>query len=145
MIAPEKHPALDSLCCASLAHSQGVKFVRMHQIKSFISKAIKVSAVLMSLLFCLLGYGYLSGSSSVVAIQDYINALEKYKTNNGAYPDVLGKLNVPASKRVLGVFPSSEITYKITGSEFIIYYIQFPFGPGHVYSSENKEWYFDEI
>lgn len=35
MIAPEKHPVLDSLCCASLAHSQGVSIPMIEQIKGY--------------------------------------------------------------------------------------------------------------
>ena len=117
----------------------------MHQINSLIAKVSIVLLVLISLWSVTLGYAKLRDSTSMAVAQQYIDALENYKSVKGAYPKSLDKLQLSVNNKVLGFLPSNEIVYKQTDSVFIIYYKQFPLGPGHVYSSQSKKWYFDEI
>jgi hypothetical protein len=117
----------------------------MHQIKSLLAKVSIVILALVSLWFCTLGYAKLRDSTSMAVAQQYIDALENYIGVKGAYPKSLDKLQLSVNNKVLGFLPSNEIVYKKTDNAFIIYYKQFPLGPGHVYSSQSKKWYFDEI
>ncbi|WP_214000470.1 hypothetical protein [Arsukibacterium sp.] len=117
----------------------------MHQIKILIAKASIVLLVLLSLWSATLVYAKLRDSASIAVAQQYIDALENYISVKGSYPKSLDKLQLSVNNKVLGFLPSNKIIYKKNENAYIIYYKQFPLGPGHVYSSQSKKWYFDEI
>ncbi len=92
-----------------------------------------------------LGYGKLREQSSEAAIKQYVIDIAAYKEKHGNYPKALNTLESSITNKVWDVLPSNKIKYKPIEEQYIIYYVQFPLGPGYVYSSKTKEWFYDEI
>ncbi len=140
-IGPQKDVGRTAFHAASYG---GVKFM-WRMIKKLVLSVALLILLIPVLWFGTFGYGKLRDGSSEEAISQYISEIESYKLIHEIYPEKLGALNSAVTNRVLGVLPSNEIKYRFIDGEYIIYYVQFPLGPGYVYSSKDKDWAYDEI
>ena len=124
------------------AYNQLLSSPRMIEtIKKFALIIFLFALVLCSLFF----YGSARDAQAERAIVDYVPLLEDFRTREGAYPDSLEILELVIENEVWGLLPGSKIEYIREEGEFYLYYIQYPIGPGYVYSSSTKSWTFDEI
>lgn len=100
-------------------------------------------------LLCLqsaLYYGKSRNANAEESIKFYVKELTAYKTRERHYPSSIKDiLNPHKMDKLFYLFPTSEIIYEPLGGEYIIYFIEFPLGPGQIYSSTTGEWTYEEI
>ncbi len=91
-------------------------------------------------------YGKLRNTNAEESIKFYVKEITAYKKREGHYPSSIKDIaNPDRMDKLFYLFPTSEIIYKPLDSEYIIYFIEFPLGPGQVYSSATGEWTYEEI
>lgn len=93
----------------------------------------------------LLAYAQARDDQAVKVINSYIELVEKYEQTNGVYPSELSVLSSDFTNVVWGFLPGNQLSYKLIDESYIIYYVQFPLGPGHVYSGRTQRWDYEEI
>lgn len=91
-------------------------------------------------------YGKSRNTNAEESIKFYVKEFTAYKKREGHYPSSLKDIvNPNRMDKLFYLFPTSEITYKPFNGEYIIYFVEFPLGPGQVYSSATGEWTYEEI